>query len=106
MSGINEYVTREIEQFLYREARLLDERRFHEWLELLTDDGTALRRASGYVRRLCSAAAGVGALVLRGVSAVAAGEPPAIKFEHNGRRHPIPRLQGGIRGGGHGCGGR
>ena len=31
-------VIREIEQFLYREARLLDERRFHEWLELFTDD--------------------------------------------------------------------
>lgn len=31
-------VTQEVEQFLYREARLLDERRFHEWLELLTDD--------------------------------------------------------------------
>ena len=29
---------REIEQFLYREARMLDERRFHEWLELFTDD--------------------------------------------------------------------
>src|ERR1051325_10513400 len=28
----------EIEQFLYREARLLDERRFHEWLTLFTDD--------------------------------------------------------------------
>src|ERR1700745_1259250 len=38
MSGIKEDVTPEIEQFLYREARLLDERRFHEWLELLTDD--------------------------------------------------------------------
>ena len=38
MSGINEDVAREVEQFLYREARLLDERRFHEWLELLTDD--------------------------------------------------------------------
>jgi len=38
MSGMNEDVTREVEQFLYREARLLDERRFHEWLELLTDD--------------------------------------------------------------------
>jgi 3-phenylpropionate/trans-cinnamate dioxygenase subunit beta len=31
-------IVREIERFLYREARLLDERRFHEWLELLTDD--------------------------------------------------------------------
>jgi 3-phenylpropionate/cinnamic acid dioxygenase small subunit len=29
---------REMEQFLYREARLLDERRFHEWLALFTDD--------------------------------------------------------------------
>jgi 3-phenylpropionate/cinnamic acid dioxygenase small subunit len=28
----------EIENFLYREAELLDERRFSEWLELLTDD--------------------------------------------------------------------
>ena len=27
-----------IEQFLYREAALLDERRFHEWLDLFTDD--------------------------------------------------------------------
>ena len=31
-------VIREVEQFLYREARLLDERRFHEWLELFTDN--------------------------------------------------------------------
>jgi 3-phenylpropionate/cinnamic acid dioxygenase small subunit len=31
-------ILREVEQFLYREARLLDERRFHEWLELFTDD--------------------------------------------------------------------
>src|SRR5438132_12056679 len=38
MPGINDDVGREVEQFLYREARLLDERRFHEWLELLTDD--------------------------------------------------------------------
>jgi len=35
---VNEDVLREVEQFLYREARLLDERRFHEWLGLLTDD--------------------------------------------------------------------
>src|SRR5690349_5319537 len=31
-------VLRAVEQFLYREARLLDERRFHEWLELFTED--------------------------------------------------------------------
>ena len=35
---MTEGAIREIEQFLYREARLLDERRFHEWLELLTED--------------------------------------------------------------------
>ncbi len=28
----------EVEQFLYHEARLLDERKFDEWLELLTED--------------------------------------------------------------------
>ena len=28
----------EIEQFLYREAELLDERRYEEWLELFTED--------------------------------------------------------------------
>jgi 3-phenylpropionate/cinnamic acid dioxygenase small subunit len=28
----------EIEQFLYQEAAILDERRFWEWLDLLTDD--------------------------------------------------------------------
>src|SRR5260370_37861641 len=38
MPGMNEDVIREVEQFLYREARLLDERRFHEWLELVSDD--------------------------------------------------------------------
>jgi 3-phenylpropionate/cinnamic acid dioxygenase small subunit len=31
-------IIREVERFLYREARLLDERRFPEWLELFTDD--------------------------------------------------------------------
>ena len=29
---------REVEQFLFHEARLLDQRRFHDWLELFTDD--------------------------------------------------------------------
>lgn len=29
---------REIEQFLYQEAELLDERRFSEWIELVADD--------------------------------------------------------------------
>ena len=28
----------EIEEFLYQEAELLDERRYEEWLSLLTDD--------------------------------------------------------------------
>jgi 3-phenylpropionate/cinnamic acid dioxygenase small subunit len=31
-------IARDIERFLYREVRLLDERRFHEWLQLLADD--------------------------------------------------------------------
>jgi 3-phenylpropionate/cinnamic acid dioxygenase small subunit len=31
-------IIRAVEQFLYREARLLDERRFQEWLELFTED--------------------------------------------------------------------
>jgi 3-phenylpropionate/cinnamic acid dioxygenase small subunit len=35
---VQEEVIREIEQFLYHEARLLDQRRFREWLELFTDD--------------------------------------------------------------------
>jgi hypothetical protein len=34
----NEGLIREVEQFLYREARLLDDRRFHEWITLFTDD--------------------------------------------------------------------
>jgi 3-phenylpropionate/cinnamic acid dioxygenase small subunit len=29
---------REVEQFLYHEARLLDDRRFHDWLDLFTED--------------------------------------------------------------------
>ena len=31
-------IIREVEQFLYREARLLDSRRFDDWLDLLADD--------------------------------------------------------------------
>jgi len=34
----NEDLIREVEQFLYREARLLDDRRFRDWLRLFTDD--------------------------------------------------------------------
>ncbi len=32
------FLVREIEEFLYHEAELLDERRFEEWLDLLTED--------------------------------------------------------------------
>ena len=35
---LDDRLIREVEQFLYREARLLDERRFHEWLTLFADD--------------------------------------------------------------------
>ncbi len=31
-------IIREVEQFLYREARLLDARRFDDWLDMLADD--------------------------------------------------------------------
>jgi len=34
----DEDMIRGVEQFLYREARLLDDGRFHEWLRLFTDD--------------------------------------------------------------------
>jgi 3-phenylpropionate/cinnamic acid dioxygenase small subunit len=34
----DEATFRSVEQFLYREARLLDEGRFHDWLRLFTDD--------------------------------------------------------------------
>ncbi|MGE5268461.1 MAG: aromatic-ring-hydroxylating dioxygenase subunit beta [Thiohalocapsa sp.] len=34
----DEALSREVEQFLYREARLLDERRFHDWLTFFADD--------------------------------------------------------------------
>src|SRR6266545_3029878 len=36
--AVNAERVHEIEQFLYREARLLDDRRFAEWLALFTDD--------------------------------------------------------------------
>ena len=36
--GISHELQYEIEQFLYHEAALLDERRFNEWLDLLTED--------------------------------------------------------------------
>ena len=35
---VREDVWRKVERFLYQEARLLDERRFREWLELWTED--------------------------------------------------------------------
>jgi 3-phenylpropionate/cinnamic acid dioxygenase small subunit len=35
---MDQELIREVEQFMYREARILDERRFPEWLELLTED--------------------------------------------------------------------
>ena len=35
---MNHELRHSVEQFLYREARLLDDRKFRDWLELLTDD--------------------------------------------------------------------
>lgn len=39
MTGAMEVSQPEIEQFLYREARLLDERRFEDWMGLFAEDG-------------------------------------------------------------------
>nr|BBH92152.1 hypothetical biphenyl dioxygenase beta subunit [Thermogemmatispora argillosa] len=38
MSAVSETILREIEAFLYREAELLDERQYNEWLALLSED--------------------------------------------------------------------
>jgi benzoate/toluate 1,2-dioxygenase beta subunit len=38
-AAVDETEARAIERFLYREARLLDERRFDEWQELFAQDG-------------------------------------------------------------------
>lgn len=35
---MDERLRREVEEFLYHEAELLDDRRFHEWVELFTED--------------------------------------------------------------------
>jgi len=35
---MDDALIRQVEQFVYREARLLDERRFREWLELFTEE--------------------------------------------------------------------
>ena len=53
MTSIRAELLREVEQLLYREARLLDERRFQAWLELFTDDVRywAPVRSTRYPRR-------------------------------------------------------
>ncbi len=35
---MEEKIVRSVEQFLYKEARLLDNKQFHEWLDILTED--------------------------------------------------------------------
>ena len=48
MSGIEEVLEQHrVEQFLYLEARLIDERRFAEWEELWEDDGVYWVPANG-----------------------------------------------------------
>jgi 3-phenylpropionate/cinnamic acid dioxygenase small subunit len=39
MATIDETLLRQVEQFIYREARLQDEHRYEEWEALWTDDG-------------------------------------------------------------------
>ena len=43
----------EVEDFLYREAELLDERRYEEWLDLFTPI-SAGAAAAGVVCRICT----------------------------------------------------
>jgi 3-phenylpropionate/cinnamic acid dioxygenase small subunit len=57
---MREEVRREVERFLYREARLLDERRFHEWVELFTED--ARYWMSGRTSRYPTASKAIGIL--------------------------------------------
>ncbi|HEX4889483.1 MAG TPA: aromatic-ring-hydroxylating dioxygenase subunit beta, partial [Alphaproteobacteria bacterium] len=38
MSSVNVELLHEVEQFLYREARILDAEKFDDWLEMLTED--------------------------------------------------------------------
>ena len=37
-AGVDHVLQHEIEQFLYREAAIIDDRRYVDWLELFTDD--------------------------------------------------------------------
>ena len=48
---MNANLIQEIEQFLYREARMLDERKFNEWLELFADDIRYWMRVMSTVER-------------------------------------------------------
>lgn len=54
MSVDRELLT-EVEQFLHREAQLLDEGRFHEWLDLFTEDvghAAVFHRGRGQLERI------------------------------------------------------
>ena len=51
-----------VEQFLYREARLLSERRYEEWLELFTDDARYWMPARETVEGLSDSVAGEGGM--------------------------------------------
>jgi ethylbenzene dioxygenase subunit beta len=53
-------LVRDVEQFLFREARLLDEGRFREWLELLADDIRYWMPAMGRRYRVSSKALAMG----------------------------------------------
>lgn len=39
MSARNLPAETDLADFVYREARLIDERRFHEWFDLFAEDG-------------------------------------------------------------------
>lgn len=49
---IDERTTREVGQLLFRKARLFDEQRFHDWLDLLSDPTRSRQACTGAVARL------------------------------------------------------
>lgn len=49
---INARTTREVGQLLFRKARLFDEQRFHDWLDLLSDPTRTRQAYTGAVARL------------------------------------------------------
>jgi Ring hydroxylating beta subunit len=89
-------LTREIEEFLYTEAALLDERRFEAWLALLTDDiryWMPMRRNVAYAGSKCVVGEEADSVFLSrwpGLSAVQYGSSaaPGIHTQYRDQQKP------------------